>query len=361
MITYTDLLHRVHALLNTNLNEEYMKRVATLLKEYQNLVKDGITYSKIYNATETSFELSFSEVQINIREVCKMIPCILRDYLNGRIVKSISTIQNFVQDNKFQTIEINPEFTYYRARESKTLMLCTREDLFHVPYTHRGNVTTKRYSISGHPCLYLCRSSYMCWEELRRPLVENMYISAFKSKKKIKLLDLRMYKQFYNKAMFKRYIELLPIILICSMPTNNDSDTYKPEYILPQLFLHTATFTNSSNSTSSAEKDVYRGIIYSSTHIDLRTCFFSEPTDYCLTDCIVIPARNSIEPKFCSYLKNRFELTIPKNFGTEILCNRELMQTINNNERNEKHVRYKKSCFYLIDDLLRQEDFKSLT
>ena len=357
MITYVELMKEIHKLLNSNLEIDYMKRVDLLLRGYEKLIKGGISYSKTFDATTTIYEVQYGDVVNKLNSVNKIIPQILRDYLNGRIVKSISSLQNFLELSNFQTITINPKYVYYRARESKDTVLKKREEMFHVPFTHRGNVTNKRYSISGHPCLYLCRSLYTCWEELRQPQIENVYASIFKSNSKIPLLDLRMYKQFYTSDAFQLYIELFPIILICSMPTRKDSDTYKPEYILPQLLLHTATFAENSSSNSNA----YRGIIYSSTHINFQTRFFASPQDYCLTDCIVIPARNSLPTRFCSYLTTRFELSNPINLGAEILYNRNLA-SFTNPVGNSKHQEYQASFFFVLEKVLQEKGcYKTIT
>ena len=42
-------------------------------------------------------------------------------------------------------------------------------DLFHIPYSKRTLVNNYRYSIAGHPSLYLGQSTFVCWNELRKP------------------------------------------------------------------------------------------------------------------------------------------------------------------------------------------------
>ncbi len=358
MITYIDLLKKIHELLNCNLTDDFLKRVGVLLKEYENLIKSGVSYS---NANKT-FRLEAGDILVNVKKTSNLIPQILKSYLNGHVVESVLSLQNFIKESNFYNVKLDPNYVYYRARVSENI-LRTREDMFHVPYTNRGNVTNKRYSISGHPCLYLGRSVYICWEELRRPHIENIYISAFKTKNKINVLDLRMYKQFYFQAAFKSYLELFPIILICSMPTCNDRDTYKPEYILPQLLLHTAAYVDLSEGGSRKCLDkIYRGVIYSSTHIDFETGFLSESKDFCLTDCIVIPARNATPRKYCSYLTSRFELTEPVNFGVEILCNKDKILNKKDDliKDKEKHFNYQMSFFAPIEGILDRKKYLSL-
>ena len=184
MIIYTDLLKKIHELLNCNLTDDFLKRVGVLLKEYENLIKLGVSYS---NANKT-FRLEAGDILVNVKKTSNLIPQILKSYLNGHVVESVLSLQNFIKESNFYNLKLDPNYVYYRARVSENI-LRTREDMFHVPYTNRGNVTNKRYSISGHPCLYLGRSVYICWEELRRPHIENIYISAFKTKNKINVLD----------------------------------------------------------------------------------------------------------------------------------------------------------------------------
>ncbi len=54
----------------------------------------------------------------------------------------------------------------FRVRHVDDSKTCNRCDLFHAPYDKRGKVSSSRYSIAGHPSLYLGTSLELCCEEL---------------------------------------------------------------------------------------------------------------------------------------------------------------------------------------------------
>lgn len=73
------------------------------------------------------------------------------------------------------------EAGFFRARIILDWGRPSRNDLFHVPFSHRERVSSQRFSVSGVPCLYLGSSTYLCWEELGRPEFGSMYVSYFKT------------------------------------------------------------------------------------------------------------------------------------------------------------------------------------
>ena len=61
--------------------------------------------------------------------------------------------------------------TYYRIRsisDGSTFPL-ERKELFHIPYKKNYLVGTERYSMPGHPCLYLASQAELGWFECRKP------------------------------------------------------------------------------------------------------------------------------------------------------------------------------------------------
>lgn len=109
------------------------------------------------------------------------------------------------------------------------------KEMFHIPLDMRGIVKTQRYSTSGYPCLYLGESIYGCWEEMRRPPMIKCAVSRLECSLKLNIVDLSIPSEIdmTNPA----YQRLIPLIISCMVPVENHNDTYKPEYIIPQLII----------------------------------------------------------------------------------------------------------------------------
>lgn len=70
--------------------------------------------------------------------------------------------------------------------------LFSKEEMFHIPFEKRSIIKSQRYSIPGFPALYLGSSSYICWDEMKRPNFQNIHISKFEfiPDKKYQILDI---------------------------------------------------------------------------------------------------------------------------------------------------------------------------
>ncbi len=96
---------------------------------------------------------------------------------------------------------------------------------------------TQRYSVPGHPCLYIGYSIYGSWEEMSRPTFENCMVSILVNTAEIKTLDLRIPTvDKWNRDMTECLL-LYPLILSCMIQVKDSKDDFKPEYIIPQLIM----------------------------------------------------------------------------------------------------------------------------
>jgi hypothetical protein len=84
-----------------------------------------------------------------------------------------------------------------------------------------------------------------------------------------------------------------PLIAACSIKVSNYNDTFKPEYIIPQLLLQWVRNTGDID-----------GIKYSSTHIN-KTGLADEGDLYNL----VLPVKENKDEGYCNHLVNLFEIT----------------------------------------------------
>lgn len=226
----------------------------------------------------------------------------LEEYLNGfpdRAYRKLDTVlNNDVKDLyaiiKQKKYDPNENFYRIRVKNDKENFAFSPIDLFHIPFTMRGKVSTQRYSIPGFPSLYLGRTMYVCWEELNRPEINKFQAVRFKNIKTISLLDLSppsvtggLTQELY------RYFMTWPLIACCSVKVKDYSDIFKPEYIIPQLLLQWVR-----------SNDRIDGICYKSNH--LEPYLFKQDGELYN---IVLPVKGQYYFGHCEELKKIFEIT----------------------------------------------------
>lgn len=133
-----------------------------------------------------------------------------------------------------------------------------RKRIFHTPYTLRAKVSTSRYSIAGHPSLYLGTSLPLCQEELHLAPQDFAIAAAYHFQPEsmvIKILDLgikpgklldnekkesiQKKRGISSSAKGKKssYVFWYPLIAACSFIRVNKKDPFAAEYIIPQLLM----------------------------------------------------------------------------------------------------------------------------
>ena len=214
-----------------------------------------------------------------------------------------NVLYKYRQNAVFYTESRNTSF--YRIRVIKDRRTGIKYDeMFHIPLASRRIVKTQRYSTPGFPCLYLGMSVYGCWEEMHRPIMNDCWISRLENTREIKLLDLRLPTNESFLEQFEKYIYILPFIISCMIPVKNADDIYKPEYIIPQLFIEWVIKTKKCD-----------GIIYTSCH---KNNEFDFPEDK--HENIAMPVKEPCSrTKFCPRLKRMFKITDPINNEIEQL------------------------------------------
>ena len=216
----------------------------------------------------------------------------------------IKTLQNF--DNEF----------LYKMRVG-TDHVFTSKEMFHIPLELRGIVSTNRYSIPGLPCIYLGSSPLTCWEELNKPDLNTVQTSVFKSDD-ISYIDLstppvvfieKIIKKFYDHGtiMKKRfladrlnepnevisYLIIWPLMAACSVRVKNTTNTFKPEYIIPQLLLQFIRYDG-----------FFDGVSYFSTKVDN----YSAETAV-LYKNFAFPVQDGATKGLCSKLQSKFDVS----------------------------------------------------
>ena len=146
----------------------------------------------------------------------------------------------------------NTKQTFFRVRESPKEKLKEPKDLFHIPYKKRHLVGNERYSLAGHPCLYLSTALPIAWQECGYP--HAYYYSEFQfqeSEEKeeewrfITFLSPSEVAQKWFVAMnppedvylakAKSCFLTYPLVFACSIVNPNGNSAFKPEYVIPQM------------------------------------------------------------------------------------------------------------------------------
>jgi hypothetical protein len=237
-----------------------------------------------------------------LKNIVEGIKRTIVEYYMGHPFKAYEMLDKTINQNQLYShwVENNVGYKdFYRIRVNDSKYPLERKDLFHIPFQKRGRVKTQRYSIPGFPSLYLSNSIYVAWEELKRPKLEEIQAARFRNKYTLILVDLttdKYSKRYKTEVLSDQISQLLlwPLVFICSIKTKFPEDSFKPEFIVPQLLLQWLR----KNS------DIVTGIKFSSTHID-----FEKTKSTGLFFNVVIPVFENKESGFCKYLSEAFNMT----------------------------------------------------
>lgn len=280
---------------------------------------------------------------------------------NEAYKKFENTLRNDLKDFdevlRFKDLPENTDF--YRMRLASPNYPLEQKELFHIPFEKRGLVKSQRFSIPGFPSLYLGSSVYICWEELGRPLRNQFQVVRISNTEKIKILDLSPLQgdELLDNRKLYRYFMTWPLIAACSVKVINKDDTFKPEYIIPQILLQWIRNNHE-----------IRGLTYQTTHID----FEKVSTRGNLTNT-VFPVLSNRKSGLCPELKKMFQISEPlspelldlvEGFGAlkwESLETDPLDLKISNLEIFKgKKTKYSKSVFGELEEYLNNSELKKL-
>ena len=229
--------------------EEYIKDLKAALKPEDN---------PLYG--ERMCEMISEQIK-NIEQNSKMLIEVLELYNNGKIVPASQ--KAFEVFNNMKPILIKRYFglfryeNYYRIRvinETNTFPL-ERKEMFHIPSHKNYLVGTERYSMPGHPCLYLASQSVLAYYECGKP--EKFAISKFDipqcEENYMKFIDFSeallplkysFISWFINekdkekvRLYLLKHICIYPLRAACSLVAEHAGSKFVEEYIMPQLLL----------------------------------------------------------------------------------------------------------------------------
>lgn len=279
-------------------------------------------YCALYNAYLKELEIilpksSSSKIWKDVNNVYGKVLEYIKDSLTGDVVRIHQSMAQWWFTNHISKSHIESickgDFMY-RIRTKVNGETFTSANMGYVPFTKRHILKNYRYSISGTPCLYAGRSILGCWEEMRRPSLDCIYVSKVTFNKDVKLLDLRLFREIEEEKDFIDYVVLFPLILACSIKVSleDDNNRFKPEYIIPQLLMQSIMKKDKEGEY------YYHGIIYNSTQMDANNPY----KDRTLYENVAIPIKSKIRNgKEIDLMSTDFSFSKPLNIEYARLTN----------------------------------------
>jgi ribosomal protein S19 len=187
--------------------------------------------------------------------------------------------------------------------------------MFHVRFEYRNKISTNRYSIPGFPALYLGESTYVCWEELNRSRLRDLWFSRIENTEELNVIKIQRFEDLLEEieqisneddklSHLCRYMIIYPLIIACTIKVKDQKSNFTPQYIVPQLLLqYIAQFKNADERID--------GIMYLSSQVDYSKVNGVRAYNY------VFPVKASLKGGFCKQLSKIFHISEPTSLEIE--------------------------------------------
>ena len=318
-IPYQKIQAELFFRLNRRDSANYYQELKDIFDYAISIIKD---YDEISTGEEDDIKISSQSVCKKMKDDSQNLLRFVNYYLNGEISSCYNAFKRWWDSNRFEYFDENyGTQVFYRTRQRKDEENeFSYEDLLHIPFHLRGKVANQRYSICGFPCLYVSTSLYQTWEELRRPYIQHLYVTAMRFTKELSIFDMRLMRDITSEKQLKCYLQRLPLIIACAVKVKNYNDSFKPEYIIPQTLLHTI------------KRDRIDGILYSSMRTNSTFYNKEQWEDFSKNENIVIPVKSNSNKGFCNQLQSIMEVAGPLNIEQEMIRGRIKMEKIDKYE-----------------------------
>ena len=266
-------------------------------------------------AEQDELDASIKEELPKMTLLCTSLKDVLRIYLAGntyaayqRFVDSLPPILGDLQKLEYGGDPKARPLVTYRMR-THAMHPLRRQDIFHLPFELRHKATTGRYSLPGVPMLYLGGTVYICWEEMGRPLVDDIVVSAFWTPAGVnpRILNFGFRPAYVGgvvqdkhvvPAFVTSYCVCWPLMALCSIKAKRRDEPFVPEYVLPQMLLQWLIATKGTGG--------FDGIRYFSCHVDHHSGKPQHPM------CsFVFPPKQYPATGLCPVLQAMFDWTSP--------------------------------------------------
>ena len=244
-------------------SDSYRKILFERIDAFGEAINSSPFLSGPINGTDFQSDIFKRRMNLVLKGLKDAIDC----YYAGKINQAYTHLRKLMKESNLRNFLAKdfllPAYqSFFRIRIKDSSYPLTKAELFHIPFQLRGLVASQRYSIPGLPSLYISNGLYVAWEELRRPSAHQIQAVRLQNQRELTLLDLTTDVYCVEPLQPLTDLQALyrcmvwPLAAACSVKVKNSMDTFKPEYIIPQLLLQ---WTND---------DLIDGIMYSSTHID---------------------------------------------------------------------------------------------
>lgn len=276
-----------------NNSKDFKEYVFKILDEFLQKLHD-------LNETDCEFEDCIKKPISNIITTQEhLVGCIketIENYYNGKpsyafisLTKGLKSDKKNLEEEMYLYRFINYH-NFYRIRTEGSIH--SSLEFFHIPFHLRGKVKSQRFSIPGFPSLYIGTTLHVCWEELNRPKFDTFQAVRLQNVEHFRVLNLVPPHKKYPNRLYN-YLMSWPIIFTSSIKVNYPDDSFKPEYIVPQLLLQ--WIRNKTNID---------GIMYQTTHLNSENSKLNKELIN-----VVIPVKENKTSGHCNELKKLFEIT----------------------------------------------------
>lgn len=298
-------------------DEDFRLLVKTQLNSYVQLLEE---------LDEVDRPDVWTSIVARVKQLCNGLNRAVNSEYKGMRHSAYNSVKHQLDGYKKQNVEISglaidaniqdihSGTVFYRMRkvaleEQKKIK---RGDIFHIPLDKRGLVETQRYSVPGYPCLYLSHRVYGCWEEMNRPDFGTVMVSKFQSQADFRVLDIRMPSKMLWENNWIKCVKYFPFVIASMVQVKNNKDSYKPEYLIPQLLTE---WVIAHNRELADRSDEIIGILYTSSQ---KNDDFDYPEES--YDNLAIPVLSPLSlGKYCKRLKELFKLSKPTYYDLEVL------------------------------------------
>lgn len=291
---------------------DFLKTLEQKLDGYKIIV------NKFFVALSVIVKDFYNSYKNRIYNICERLLQCIEIYYKGLPQKAYLEFEKLIKKNFDDKIRFSDytiywmgEKTFYRAVPINDNRQYGRDRCFHVPYNMREKVSTSRYSIPGHPSLYLSDSLELCVEEVN--INSNLLFSRFELKQdnntKLEVVDLSLEIEDIIKILEKStniysfseelifgFLMRLPIQIACSFMRTDRTNSFAVEYVIPQLLMQWVK--------ANADENSIVGIKY-------KSCANKYSSK--LGNNYVFPSSGIVQDnnKFCPTLSKKFYLTKP--------------------------------------------------
>ncbi len=188
---------------------------------------------KAYCKELKDFGIIDEGVQEECKTICESILSAMAElmhYKKGNPIDKLNIIHKKLDFKKYLRIlrRNNRPFFRMRAERNRT----SEKDFYHVPFDQLYYSKSYRFSVMGHPCLYLGYSKEVCFAEMEST---EGSIAEFKIRginTEFKIMDLTLVNIKNSNDMFR----IWPVLAACYVaPPRSEKEVFKEEYIFPQL------------------------------------------------------------------------------------------------------------------------------